>query len=336
MKVLIADKFPEPHLERLARDGHECTFRPEAGAAGLAALLGENEALVVRSTRVTAETLRAGPRLRLVVRAGAGTNTIDIAAAATLGITVCNVPGRNAVAVAELTLGLLIALDRRIADNVADLRAGRWDKQRYSAARGLHGARMGIVGIGAVGMAVAERAQAFGIRISTVAKRRSPRVEQRLASLGTTCAENLEALAQQSEILTFHLPATPESRGLLGEGLLRHVRQGAIILNTSRGDLIDEAALLAVLDAKDLRVGLDVYRDEPGAGRADFDSPLARHPRVYGTHHIGASTLQAQTAVADAVVELLAGFERGEVRHCVNAPVAGRTPPGSSAGGADR
>ena len=332
MKILIADKFPDAHLERLARDGHECTFRPDAGAADLAALLGGNEALVVRSTPVTAETLRAGARLGLVVRAGAGTNSIDTGAAAGLGIPVCNVPGRNAVAVAELTLGLLLALDRRIADNVADLRAGRWDKQRYSEARGLHGTRMGIVGVGAVGMAVAERARAFGIRIATLAKRRAPEIERRLASLDAARAESLEALARGVEVLSFHLPATPQNRGLLGEGLLRHVRQGAIILNTSRGDLIDEAALLSVLDAKDLRVGLDVYRDEPGAGRADFDSALARHPRVYGTHHIGASTAQAQRAVADGVVEALAGFERGELRHCVNAPLVRRVPSCASAG----
>ena len=329
MKILIADRFPDSHLERLARDGHECTFRPDAGAADLAALLGGNEALVVRSTRVTAEVLRTGARLRLVVRAGAGTNTIDTAAAAGLGIAVCNVPGRNAAAVAELTLGLLIAVDRRIAEGVADLRAGRWDKRRYSEARGLYGRRMGIVGIGAVGMAVAERARAFGIRLSTIAKRRAPEVERRLASLDVTPAESIEALAERSEVLSFHLPAIPASRGLLGEGLLRHVQQGAILLNTSRGDLIDEAALLRVLDAKDLRVGLDVYRDEPAAARADFDSALACHPRVCGTHHIGASTAQAQSAVADGVVEVLAGFERGELRHCVNAPVARRAPSGA-------
>ena len=330
MEVLIADEFPAGHLRRLEEDGHECTFRPDLGACDLAGALGGSEALVARSTRVTERSLRAGPRLGLVVRAGAGTNTIDVEAASALGISVCNVPGRNAVAVAELTLGLLIALDRRIADNVADLRAGRWDKKRYSRARGLMGARLGIVGLGAVGMGVAERAHAFGLRIGVLAKRRAPAIEARLQALGARFAPSVEALAEESEILSFHLPATPESKGLLGEKLLRHVRHGAIILHTSRGDVVDEEALLAAIEEKDLRVGLDVYRNEPASGRSDFDSPLARHPNVYGTHHIGASTDQAQAAVADGVVAILNAFARGEVRNRVNAPAPRRAALGVS------
>jgi D-3-phosphoglycerate dehydrogenase len=329
VKVLIADKFPAGHRRRLGKGGHECTFRPDLGADDLTVALGESEALVVRSTRVTESTLRAGERLELVIRAGAGTNTIDTESASALGISVCNVPGRNAVAVAELTLGLLIALDRRIADNVADLRAGRWDKKRYSEARGLMGARLGIVGLGSIGMAVAERAHAFGLRIGVLAKRRAPTIEARLEALGITCAPSIEMLAAESDILSFHLPAIPESKGLLGEKLLRHVRHGAIILNTSRGDLVDEAALLAAIEEKDLRVGFDVYRNEPASGRAEFESPLARHPNVYGTHHIGASTEQAQAAVADGVVEILDAFARGEVRNRVNAPAPRRAELGA-------
>ena len=330
MKVLIADKFPAGHLRRLEEGGHECTFRPDLGADDLVDALGEHEALVVRSTRVMESTLRAGEGLELVIRAGAGTNTIDAEAASALGISVCNVPGRNAVAVAELTLGLMIALDRRIADNVADLRAGRWNKKRYSEARGLMGARLGIVGLGAIGMAVAERAHAFGLRIGVLAKRRAPAIEARLEALGASSAPSVEALAEESDILSFHLPAIPESRGLLGARLLRHVRHGAIILNTSRGDLVDEEALLAAIEEKDLRVGLDVYANEPGSGRAEFDSALARHPNVYGTHHIGASTDQAQAAVADGVMEILDAFERGEVRNRVNTPVSRPTALGVS------
>ena len=330
MKVLIADKFPATHLLRLEESGHECTFSPDLGADDLPWALGESEALVVRSTRVTERSLHAGGRLNLVVRAGAGTNTIDTEAASALGVSVCNVPGRNAVAVAELTMGLLISLDRRIADNVSDLRAGRWDKKRYSEARGLMGARLGIVGLGAIGMAVAERANAFGLRVGVLAKPRSPKVEAHLEALGATSAPSIEALAAESDILSFHLPATPQSKGLLGEKLLRHVRHGAIIINTSRGDLVDEEALLAAIEEKQLRVGLDVYRNEPASGRAEFASPLARHPNVYGTHHIGASTEQAQAAVADSVVEILDAFARGEVRNRVNAPAPRRAALGVS------
>ena len=213
MKVLIADKFPATHLRRLEESGHECAFHPDLGAGDLARALGASEALVVRSTRVTEETLRAGERLELVIRAGAGTNTIDTEAASALGVSVCNVPGKNAVAVAELTLGLLIALDRRIADNVADLRAGRWDKKRYSEARGLLGARLGIVGLGAIGMAVAERAHAFGLRVGVLAKRRAPDIEARLEALGVSRAPSIEALAAESDILTFHLPRPRRAGG---------------------------------------------------------------------------------------------------------------------------
>ena len=329
MKVLVADRFPATHLGRLEERGHVCAYRPDTGADELAAVVGESEALVVRSTRVTERSLHAGARLVLVVRAGAGTNTIDTGAASALGISVCNVPGRNAAAVAELTLGLMIALDRRIPDNVADLRAGRWDKKRYSEARGLHGARLGLVGLGAVGMAVAERARAFGLRVAAVARRRTAEVERRLDALGVTFAATIEALAERSDILSFHVPATPQSKGLLGARLLGHVRRGTIILNTARGELMDEAALLAAIEEKDLRVGLDVYRGEPGGGCAEFDSALARHPNVYGTHHIGASTAQAQAAVADGVVEILEAFEHGDVVNRVNAPAARRARAGA-------
>ena len=182
-----------------------------------------------------------GERLELVIRAGAGTNTIDTGAASALGVSVCNVPGKNAVAVAELTLGLMIALDRRIADNVRRPARRALGQEALLAARGLLGARLGIVGLGAIGMAVAERAHASGCGVATIGKQRSAAVEARRVALGITYVPSIEALAAESDILTFHLPAIPESKGLLGEKLLRHVRHGAIILNTSRGDLVDEA-----------------------------------------------------------------------------------------------
>ena len=307
MKVLIADKFPATHLRRLEESGHECAFHPDLGAGDLAPALGASEALVVRSTRVTEETLRAGERLELVIRAGAGTNTIDTEAASALGVSVCNVPGKNAVAVAELTLGLLIALDRRIADNVADLRAGRWDKKRYSEARGLIGARLGIVGLGAIGMAVAERACAFGLRVGVLAKRRAPDIEARLEALGVSGAPSIEALAAESDILTFHLPATPQIRGLLGEKLLRHVRPGTVILNTSRGDLVDETALLAALrEGRIAGAGLDVFKNEPA-----FDKAFGELPNVVLTPHVAGNTVETTASTAHACVDNALAVESG-------------------------
>ncbi len=319
MKILFADKFPAAHAEQIRARGHECVSSPDLTADDLPAHLQGIDALVVRSTQVTDAALGAGDRLKIVIRAGAGTNTIDKQAAAGRGIYVCNVPGKNAVAVAELTLGLILAIDRNIPDNVADLRAGQWDKKRYSAAQGLYGRSLGIVGLGAIGMAVAERAGAFGLRIHVIDKPgRAAETTARLDALQATRVPDLAALAAQCDILSFHVPAADSTRSLVDSELLAQMRPGAMVINTSRGDVIDEAALLAALDDKGLRAGLDVYQGEPAGGRGEFKSELAQHPNVYGTHHIGASTEQAQSAVAERVVEMLVAFDAGEVLHCVN------------------
>ncbi len=319
MKILFADKFPGAYVERMTGLGHECQREPDLTAEDLPARVPGFEALVVRSTRVEAATINAGDSLQLVIRAGAGTNTIDVDAARRKHVYVCNVPGKNAIAVAELTLGLILAIDRNIPDNVIALRQGKWDKKRYSEARGLYGQAIGIVGLGAIGFAVAERARAFGLKIHVIRKpHRSEETEAWLEALGAHFVEDLEALAQAVDILTFHVPAAQETKQLIGPELLRHVRPGATLINTSRGDIVDEAALIEAMDTKGIRAGLDVYASEPGAGQAEFRSALAQHPNVYGTHHIGASTAQAQNAVAEGVVEIVSAFAEGKVLHCVN------------------
>jgi D-3-phosphoglycerate dehydrogenase / 2-oxoglutarate reductase len=319
MRVVIADAFPQDHVGRLEAAGHAVSHVPGRSADDLAADPGDVEVLVVRSTRVTADVFERAGALRWVIRAGAGTDTIDVEAATRHGVPVSNVPGRNSVAVAELTFALLLAIDRDIPEQVADLRAGRWRKAHHQGATGIAGRRVGIVGLGDIGLAFAERARAFGCELfALVRDDRSQRVLDRIADLGITLLDDLHELARTCDVLSFHIPMSDDTRGLIGRPLLEHVREGAILLNTSRGDLVDEPALLAVLDEKQLRVGLDVYPDEPAGGEATFDSPLARHPRVVGTHHVGASTQQAQQAVADGVVDMIEAFERGEVRHCVN------------------
>ena len=324
MKILFADVFPPPRLERLRGEGHECEYAPALTGAELPGAVPGFEALVVRSTRVGAEALEAGDSLKLVVRAGAGTNTIDTARARELGIDVCNVPGANALAVAELTLGLIISADRRIPDNVADLRNGAWNKKRYSNARGLFGRSLGVVGAGAIGMAVAERAAAFGVRILVVASpRRTAAVRARLAALGATEVSSLGELAERSDFLTLHVPGGAGTKGLVGRDVLARMRPGTVLVNTSRADVVDERALIEALETKDIRAVVDVFDGEPASGEGRFDSALARHPGVYGTHHIGASTEQAQLAVADGVAEVIAAFGDGKAIHCVNAaPVA--------------
>jgi D-3-phosphoglycerate dehydrogenase / 2-oxoglutarate reductase len=319
VKILFADAFPNAQIEKLAARGHDCATAPELDAETLPTALGGVDVLVVRSTRVTEDALAAADRLSLVVRAGAGVNTIDWRAAADRGIYVCNTPGKNAVAVAELTIGLLTALDRRIPDAVADLRDGKWRKKDYAVARGLAGRTLGIVGFGEIGMAVAVRAAAFDMEIVVQEKpgRRSAATEL-IAELGVRLVPDLPALLGMADAVSLHVPVTDRTRRMVDRGFLSHLRPGAFLINTSRGDIVDEEALLEAIEAKGLRVGLDVFDGEPGAGTADFDSALARHPNVYGTHHIGASTQQAQAAIADEVAAIVDDFARGVIRNCVN------------------
>lgn len=319
MHLLFADALPDEAVAELESRGHTCVVDAGLGAEDLVDRIAGVDVLVVRSTRVPRAVIEAGDRLALVIRAGAGTNTIDTDAAAERGVLVANVPGRNSAAVAELTLGLLLAVDRRIADNVADLRAGRWAKKEYSRARGLLGSTLGIVGLGSIGLAVAERAVAFGIAVQALARPgRRPDIAARAEELGITMCPSLEHLLTSSDIVSLHVPSSDETRQLVDDAFLASMKDGAILLNTSRGDVVDEVALLAALDAGRVRAGLDVFADEPSAGSAAWDSPLARHPRVVATHHIGASTEQAQRAIAAGVVEIVDAFVAGEARHCVN------------------
>ena len=319
MHLLFADRLPEQTITDLEARGHVCVTEPGLGAEELPARIAGFDGLVVRSTKVKRAVFEAADRLVLVIRAGAGTNTIDTDAAAHRGVFVSNVPGRNAAAVAELTMGLLLAVDRRIPDNVADLRSGHWDKQRYSKAAGLLGSTMGVIGLGSIGFAVAERAAAFGIRVQALAKPgRSSYAVSRAEELGITMCDSMEELLASSDIVSLHVPAGEDTKHLVDGEFLAQLKKGAILLNTSRGDVIDESALLTALDAGNVRAGLDVFADEPSSSKGAWDSPLARHPEVVATHHIGASTAQAQRAIAAGVTDIVDAFMSGEARHCVN------------------
>ncbi len=319
MRLLFADGLPERTISELESRGHECVLDPTLTADDLPGRVPGFDALVVRSTKVPAAVFAAADRLALVIRAGAGTNTIDTDAAAAHGVFVSNVPGRNAAAVAELTMGLLLAIDRRIADNVADLRAGTWNKSRYSKAHGVLGSTIGIMGLGSIGLAVAQRAAAFGMNVQALAKpERSERAVARIEDLGITLCESLPDLLATSDVVSLHVPAKSATRGMVDADFLGRMKPGAILLNTSRGEIVDEPALLAALDAGTVRAGLDVFADEPSGGSGEWVSRVAQHPGVVGTHHIGASTEQAQLAIADGVADIVERFATGEIRHCVN------------------
>lgn len=318
MRILFADSLDDAAVERLRAGGEECVVRPEITAAELPDHVAGFDILVVRSTEVTAAAIDAGTELGLIVRAGAGTNTIDCRRAAERGVYVCNVPGRNAVAVAELAIGLMLAIDRHIAAAAADLRAGRWDKKAYSRSQGLLGTTLGIIGMGAIGLEVAQRAAALGLRVMAEDKPRRRRVRQRMEAIGVTTVPDQAALLAASDIVSLHVPGDPSTAGLVDAAFLAAMKPDAVLINTSRGDVIDEAALIATLDSTDLRAGLDVFCDEPANSTGRIDSALARHPKVTGTHHIGASTGQAQSAVAEGTAELIEAYREGTLIDCVN------------------
>lgn len=319
MKILYADSLDESEAEPLRRAGHQCDVQPDLTATTLPDAIGDADILVVRSTKVTAAAIDAADRLGLIVRAGAGTDTIDKAAASAAGVFVCNVPGRNAVAVAELTIGLLLAIDRRIVDNTVDLRAGRWNKAEYAGADGLAGKRLAIIGLGDIGLAVAERAKALGLMVSAVRKPdRSHTSQAAIRSIGVRMVEDLPTLLTEADIVSIHVPKSPDTVGMVDRQFLTALGPGTILLNTSRGEVVDEAALLEALDAGTIRAGLDVWPSEPSTSTGDIDSALARHPAVVGTHHIGASTAQAQRSVAEGVSEVISSYLSGSPLNCVN------------------
>lgn len=317
MKVLVADKYPDDGLAALREIGCEVSYEPDARDDALRQLLLESpiDVVVVRSTKVTGPMLEASS-LSLVVRAGAGYNTIDVKTASALGIYVSNCPGKNSVAVAELAIGLMLALDRRIADNVADLRQGLWNKKEYSKARGVLGRTLGLVGVGNIGTEVAARARALGMNV--VAWSRSL-TDERAAALGVERKATIEQVAAACDVLSVHLALNDQTRGLVGATVFSAMRPGATFINTSRAEVVDEEALAKAIGDKGIRAGLDVFSGEPTVAAGPFDHPLAKSPSVYGTHHIGASTEQAQLAVADEVIRIIAHFKAtGEALHCVN------------------
>jgi D-3-phosphoglycerate dehydrogenase len=322
MKALIIDAFSETHLEALRQLGLEVDYRPSLKAEELAAAIDGARILIARSTEVRGDAIARGQELALIVRAGAGVNTIDREAASARGVYVANCPGKNAIAVAELTMGLLVALDRRIPDAVADLRAGKWNKKEYSKADGLFGRTLGVIGAGAIGQEVILRAQAFGMKVIGWSRSLT---DESAAELGIERMKTVAELCAAADAVTVHVALTAETRGLVGEAAFDRMRKGAIFLNTSRAEVVHGAALRRAIEEKQLRVGLDVFDAEPKGASGEFTDELGRHPSVYGTHHVGASTEQAQSAVADETVRIIRSFlERGEVPNCVN--VARRSP----------
>lgn len=317
MRVLIADRLELGELTSMTDAGLTVTHKPDLDADGLVEHLGGVDVLVVRSTKVTETALHAADALSLVIRAGAGTDNIDLAAAADRGIFVSNVPGRNASAVAELTIGLLLAVDRSIVDASTTLRAQRWEKKRFAAADGIREKAIGIYGLGNIGLEVATTAYAMGMKIHVLDRARSDSTSIRLTDMDAQYWPDLVELARNVDVLTLHAPLSDDTLGVVEATVLAALGANGILLNTARAELVDQPALEAALD-QGLRVGLDVFHEEPKGSSTDFSHPLSKHQNVIGTPHIGASTDQAQRAIADGVVDVLVRYLSGEVTNCVN------------------
>jgi len=327
MKVLVADPFEQSGIDGLKAAGCDVVYQPDLKDVTLTQAVRDTaaEVLVVRSTAVNAATLEAGG-LSLVVRAGAGYNTIDVATASRCGIYVSNCPGKNAIAVAELAFALLLAIDRRVPDNVADLRAGTWNKKEYSKARGLFGRTIGLLGYGNIGQEMARRAHAFGMPV-VVWSRRFATGKESVASepIPMQLAGSPVEAAERSDVLSVHLALNADTKGLVDASVLDKLRRGSYFINTARGEVVDYAALEQAVRERDIRVGLDVFAAEPASAAGEFKDAIASLRNVYGTHHIGASTDQAQEAIAAETVRIVASYKStGKVPNVVN--LAKKTP----------
>lgn len=317
MRILIADAFPEEFIKQVEKTGNEVTYNADWGADDLPRLIKGINILVVRSTKVTAKLVDESNTLSLVIRAGSGVNTIDLEACARKGIFVSNCPGLNSVAVAELTMAHILSLDRNIPDCVADLRNGKWNKGKYAKMSfGLKGRHIGIIGFGSIGREVAKRARAFDMNLLVYDPFMSRSFIERNEAV--YCADVGE-LCEKSDIVTIHVPFTPDTEKLLNEKAFSRMKKGAFLINTSRGSIIDEKAFLKAAEEKDIRGGFDVFSDEPASKECDYSSKLTQSPHVYGTHHIGASTIQAQIAVAEEVFDLIRIYtEGGHLKNSTN------------------
>lgn len=318
MKVLIADKFDATGIDQLKAMGCEITLNADLKDAALTQALKDVEPalLVVRSTKVQAEQLAATKALKLVIRAGSGFNTIDIVNAKERGIKVANCPGLNSTAVAELTMGLILALDRHIVDNVNDLRKGTWDKKKYGKARGLKGRTIGIIGMGQIGKLVARRALAFEMNLLYADVVPAPDFDR----LENVKRVEVDDLLKKADIVSIHVPAMKETEGMMDARRIGLMQPHAFFINTCRGTVVDEAALVQALKGNKIAAAAcDVYANEPAAAQDTFACEIKDLPNFYGMHHIGASTDEAQAAVGEEAVRIVQEFKKnGTVLHCVN------------------
>jgi len=318
MNVLIADKFSEENIERIKELGCAVVYEQSLDGASLLERLHEQrpDVLVVRSTVVNGEMIASTPSLSLIIRAGSGFNTIDVKTASERSVYVANCPGKNSIAVAELAFGLLLSIDRRIPDNVIQLREGRWNKKEFSKAGGIYGKTLGVIGVGRIGREMIARAIAFGMKVVAWSRSLTP---EKADELGVEHMRTPIDVARCADAVSVHVALSEDTRKMIGKEFFDAMKEGAFFINTSRAEVVDQDALKDAVEKKRIYAGLDVFDNEPAQKQGAFADEIGGYERVYGTHHIGASTDQAQSAVADETLRILTEYRRtGYVHNCVN------------------
>jgi D-3-phosphoglycerate dehydrogenase len=319
-RVLVTDKLADEGLEQLrAEPGLEVVVSTKLDPGALRAALAEADGIVIRSgTQLTADVLRDQPRLKVIARAGVGVDNIDVPAATRQGIVVMNTPGGNTVSTAEHTVALMLALSRNVAKANDSLKAGRWDRNKFTGTQ-LGGKTLGVVGLGRVGQAVAKRAQGFDMTVVGFDPFLSA---ERALEFGIESVPTVDDLWGRCDYVTLHTPLSAETRNVVGRAALAAMKDGVRVINCARGGLIDEAALREALDSgKVAGAAIDVFDPEPPPP----DHPLVTHPNVLVTPHLGASTEEAQVSVSIEAARLLIDFfTKGQVRFSVNMPTLDR------------
>lgn len=314
-RVLISDKFSDAGRAVLEEaEGIEVDYRPGIEPEELARVLPDVDGLIIRSgTKVTPELIEAATRLRVIGRAGIGVDNVDLPAATRRGITVMNTPEGNAITTAEHAVSLMASLARKIPQATASMRAGKWEKARFSG-KELFDQVLGVIGLGNIGSIVADRARGLQMRVIAF----DPVVsDERAQRLGVDLVP-LDELLGRADVITVHIPMTPETRGLIGPKAFERMKPGVLVINAARGGIVDEAALLAALESgKCAGAALDVFEQEPPPA----DHPLLAREDVIFTPHLGAATAQAQLNVAISIAEQVRDFlTSGVVQNAVNMP----------------
>jgi len=313
VKIVVADDLPASALDLLRAEGWEIDARTGRAPEQLSSDLADADAIVVRSaTKVTSTLIHAAPKLRAIARAGTGVDNVDVPTASARGIVVMNAPGANSVSVAELAMGQVLALARHIPAADAAMKDGKWEKKKFLGEE-VRDKVLGLAGLGRIGQEVARRAAGFGMRLIA----HDPFISEQVASSLNVQLVSLDDLFAKSDYLSLHMPSTPQTRNMVNADRLAHAKKGIKIVNTARGDLIDEGALADAIERGQVGgAALDVFQKEP-----TVDHRLQKLPQVVATPHIAASTREGQELVGVETVTALRDFLKdGTIRNAVNFP----------------